>query len=179
MIKKYLFRLILAAIVILLAIAASRYALERVLPIEYEEYIESYAAEYGLDKYLVMGVIRAESGFDHEAHSGVARGLMQITDKTAEWIAERLGIPYYEDMVEQPELNIRMGCYYLSYLSRTYQNTKTALAAYNAGPGNVSLWLDDERYSGDGTTLYEIPFEETRKYVERVRKLTFLYRAVY
>ncbi len=179
MIKKYLFRSALVAVAILLVIAASRYALERFLPIEYEEYIESYAKEYGLDKYLVMGVIRAESGFDNDAHSGVARGLMQITDNTAEWIAERLGILYHEDMVENPELNIRMGCYYLSYLSKIYQNIETALAAYNAGPGNVSSWLDDKRYSKDGMTLYDIPFEETRKYVERVSKLTFIYSAVY
>ncbi len=179
MIKKYLFRSALVASVILLVIAASRYALNRFFPIEYEQYIETYAGEYGLDKYLVMGVIRAESGFDHEAHSQVARGLMQITDKTAEWIAEKMNIPYSKDMVEEPELNIRMGCYYLSYLAGRFEGIETALAAYNAGPGNVSSWLDDERYSADGKTLYDIPFSETKKYVERVRKLTFIYRTLY
>ncbi len=153
--------------------------LNRFLPLKYEGYIEKYSGEYGLDKYLVMGVINAESSFDHEAHSGVARGLMQLTEDTAKWIAGEIGIEYYEDIEENPEQNIKMGCYYLSYLIERYENVQTALAAYNAGMGNVTKWLDDKKYSADGKSLEEIPYGETERYVRRVKLLEGIYRKVY
>lgn len=171
--------LLLAAIMIPLAKTGYRKFLDRFLPLKYEGYIEKYAEEYKLDKYLVMAVIRAESSFDHAAHSGIARGLMQITDDTAKWIAGQLKLDYYEDMVEEPETNIKMGCYYLSYLKNHYNNTETALAAYNAGMGNVASWLSDSRYSSDGVTLYEIPYGETKRYVQRVKKLAVIYEKLY
>ncbi len=153
--------------------------LDRLLPLKYEKYIEKYADEYELDKYLVMGVIRAESSFEDNAHSGVARGLMQITDDTARWIAKELKLEYSQDMILDAETNINMGCFYLSYLIERYKNTETALAAYNAGMGNVSSWLSDARYSSDGMALYEIPYGETKNYVRRVGVFEKLYKKIY
>lgn len=172
-------------IILLLAMCAlalrmvTRHAAERAFPLRYEAYIEKYADKYGLDKYLVMGVICAESKFDPTAHSGVAKGLMQITDDTAEWIAERLGTDFYEDMAYDPETGISMGCCYLAYLMGIYENEDTALAAYNAGMGNVWKWLSDESYSADGETLFDMPYGETKKYVKRVRRLEALYKKLY
>lgn len=171
--------LVAAAVFASAAILGYKKVIDRFFPLKYEDLIENYSAEYGLDKYLVMGVIRAESSFEHTAHSGVARGLMQITDDTAKWIAEKLGLEYYEDMVEVPELNIKMGCWYLAYLEEHYGNIETALAAYNAGMGNVSGWLKNERYSKDGATLSYIPYGETRRYVDRVKKLVLIYKKLY
>lgn len=177
---KKLFLLLLAIVILIPAVKTGYYKLlDRFLPLKYEGYIEKYAEEYDLDKYLVMGVIRAESSFNHEAHSGVARGLMQITDDTAKWIAKKLKLEYHENMVEEPETNIKMGCYYLSYLTGRYHNIETALAAYNAGMGNVSSWLSDKRYSGDGKTLIKIPFGETERYVKRVKILSVFYEKLY
>lgn len=151
-----------------------------VYPVRYYEHISKYSAEYGLDEYLVMGVIKAESNYIHDAHSGVARGLMQITDDTAEWICTQIGLEHEPNLVENPKENIRMGCYYLKYLIDYYDgNTDVALAAYNAGMGNVSKWLEDERYSSDGKELSDIPFSETRNYVKRVREYTKTYRKLY
>lgn len=177
--KKIFFLLLVSAAVCCVMKTALGSLRDVFLPLKYEGYIEKYSEEYGLDKYLVMGVIRAESSFDHKAHSGVARGLMQLTDDTAKWIAEKLGAEYYEDMVENPEMNIRMGCYYLAYLKTLYENTETALAAYNAGMGNVSAWLADENLSEDGAALTDIPFEETERYVKRVKILSRLYKKIY
>lgn len=151
----------------------------RLFPLKYGETIQKYSSEYGLDKYMIAGVIYAESGFDNTAHSGLARGLMQLTDKTAEWVAEKLDIEYDYDMAEAPDINIRMGCFYLSLLMEKYRNEETALAAYNAGMGNVSKWLEDARYSEDGAVLSDIPYAETRKYVKRVRVFTYIYRKLY
>ncbi|MBR4723959.1 MAG: lytic transglycosylase domain-containing protein [Clostridia bacterium] len=148
-------------------------------PLKYGGYIEKYAEEYGLDKFMVSGVIYAESRFDNTAHSGLARGLMQLTDATADWVAEKLGIDYDYDMAEEPEINIKMGCYYLSCLIEKYHNEETALAAYNAGMGNVSKWLADARYSSDGEALFDMPYGETKKYVKRVKIFTYIYKRLY
>ena len=152
---------------------------QMIFPLEYEENIFRESEENGLSAYQVMGVIYAESKFSAGAHSGIAKGLMQITDETAKEIAGKLGMKYNEDMAYNPEKNIKMGCYYLAYLKELFGNMDTALAAYNAGPGKVKEWLSDERYSSDGVTLYKIPYPETEKYVERVRKLTGIYQKLY
>lgn len=176
---KLLLFAVIAILVVILGKSAYQKLMDRFLPLKYEADIEKYSEQYGLDRYLVMAVIRAESSFDHKAHSGVARGLMQLTDDTAEWIAGRIGETYYKDIVDEPEMNIKMGCYYLSYLSKRYENIDTALAAYNAGMGNVSSWLSDERYSKDKKTLSEIPYGETKRYVKRVKILWKIYQKIY
>lgn len=176
--KKIIRFIFAAAAVVLLATVCVKTIYAK-FPLKYEEYIEKYAAEYGLDKDMICGVIYAESRFDNKAHSGLARGLMQLTDATADWVAEKLGMDYKYDMAEEPEMNIKMGCYYLSCLIEKYHNEETALAAYNAGMGNVSKWLADARYSSDGETLFDMPYGETKRYVKRVKVFTYIYRQLY
>jgi soluble lytic murein transglycosylase len=152
---------------------------QMIYPLKYEEHILKYSAENELNPYFVMAVIKAESNYNPSAHSGVARGLMQITDDTAVWIAQKLDIEFNEHDIENPELNIKMGCYYLHYLSDRYSDTAVVLASYNAGMGNVSKWLNDLRFSKDSKTLFNIPFEETRSYVEKVMKYKSIYKKLY
>lgn len=176
--KKALKAVVVLAAAALLVSAGVR-AMYAKFPLKYSEHIEKYADEYGLDKFMVYGVVYAESRFDNTAHSGLARGLMQLTDATADWVAEKLGIEYDYDMAENPEINIKMGCYYLSCLMEKYNNEETALAAYNAGMGNVSKWLADERYSSDGEALFDMPYGETKRYVKRVKIFTYIYERLY
>ncbi len=136
-------------------------------PVAYSDYIVKYAEENDLDPYLVMAVIKVESNFVPEAHSGFAGGLMQLTEETAEWNANDMGIKYEYDYMD-PETNVKFGCHYLRHLIDVYGNIDTALAAYNGGMGNVSAWLKDSQYSEDGVTLKYIPFPETRNYVIKV-----------
>ena len=132
-----------------------------------------------MEKELLQGVIFAESKFLEDAHSGKAAGLMQITEETASWICCELDMEYSEEMLYIPETNIEMGSFYLAYLAEKYKNMDTALAAYNAGMGNVAKWLKDKRYSSDGVTLSDIPFGETKRYVQRVNRLKKLYEIIY
>lgn len=151
-----------------------------IYPLKYENYIEEYSNEYKLDKYLVMAVIKAESNYKPDAHSGVARGLMQITAGTAEWLVEKMGLEFSSEDIENPEINIAMGCRYLRYLLDMYEgDTQLAVAAYNAGPGNVAKWLADEKCSADSKTLDYIPFGETRRYAEKVEKYYRVYKRLY
>ncbi len=116
----------------------------------FESTIMRIAGEYSVDAKLVKAVVRNESCFDTEAISRAgAQGLMQLMPPTA----KELGVtnPF------NAEENLRGGIRYLSQLLQQYDNNiGLALAAYNAGPGNVA------RYKGVP------PFKETQQYIERV-----------
>ncbi len=169
-------------LLVLLSIYSGQYMLKRLYPLGYAEYVEKYAYEYSLDKSLVYSVIKAESSFDPNAVSPRnAKGLMQIMDSTGEWAAEKMEIAdFNSEMLLEPETNIRIGCWYIARLLKQYnQDTELALAAYNAGSGNVSKWLQDESVSSDGKTLDKIPFEETRNYIDRIEKYNDMYKKLY
>lgn len=145
----------------------------------YKDLVELQAEENDIEYSLVLAVIKTESNFVVDAHSGKASGLMQLTDETAEWIANKMDIDTDEINLMEPADNIRLGCFYLKYLIDYYNgNEDVALAAYNGGMGNVNKWLDDEKYSSDGETLDYIPFKETREYVEKVRKEQKVYEEI-
>jgi soluble lytic murein transglycosylase len=179
---KFLIVIILLLFVVLFGIKATDYVLKYLYPTTYSEYVEKYAAEYNLDKNLVYSVIKAESGFDPKAISPRdAKGLMQIVDNTGKWAAEKIEINDFDSsMLLEPQTNIRIGCWYISRLLNQYdQNIELALAAYNAGSGNVSKWLKDGSISSNGKTLDRIPFEETRNYIDKINKYKKMYKKLY
>ncbi len=150
-------------------------------PIRYSEYVETYAAQNDIDKYLVYAVIKTESGYKPDAVSNVgARGLMQIMEDTFDWIKYRLDdeTTEYSDMFE-PEDNIRYGCYLLGYLYDEFGNIDATMAAYHAGRGNVNEWLADPRYSSDGVHLDVIPISDTAHYVDKINKAMDTYIELY
>jgi soluble lytic murein transglycosylase len=141
-------------------------------PLAYEPIIRGHARNYGLDAALVAAVIYQESKFRVDARSkSGARGLMQLRPQTAHGIALRTGGTQFRlDDLENPELNVRYGCWYLRHLLQKYGDERLALAAYNAGQANVDEW----RREGRG-----IAFAETRAYVTRVQDLVGVYRDAY
>ena len=155
--KKFLKTIAVLVLLGTIAGLSAPYVLKTVYPLKYESSIAEYSQKYGLDKFLVMGVISAESRFSEDAVSSKsAKGLMQLKDDTAYWCAEKYGI---DGEIYEAEVNIEIGCAYLRYLLDLFgQDTENALAAYNAGQGNVKKWLADDRYSTDGETLENIPF---------------------
>ena len=155
--------------------------LPRVLPLKYQDIVTKYAAAYELEKSMINAVIFCESHFEPEAVSSAdAVGLMQVTQETGWWAAEQLGLNPDTIDLRDPDMNIRIGCWYLNWLLDKFDDeTETALAGYNAGHGNVSEWLADEEMSADGITLEEIPFEETRSYVKKVQLAQKIYSYVY
>ena len=169
--------LIAVALAVIASISGYNVGKQTIYPVAYSEYIVKYAHKNGLDPFLVMAVIKQESNFVPDAASDYAHGLMQLTPDTAEWNARAMGISDYDYL--DPETNIEIGCHYLSYLIKTYENIDTALAAYNGGMGNVSAWLEDDSYSSDGVALDYIPFSETRAYVEKVNKYWENYKSLY
>lgn len=159
---------------------------EQLYPLRYEAEIAAAAERYQVDPYLLAAVVKAESGFDPEAKSGAgAVGLMQLMPTTADWIVARddwqgASKPDLHD----PAQNLDLGTYYLAFLLDRFADVPTALAAYNAGHGAVEQWLAARGVSpagGSPTTLLpaDIPFPETRGFVERVQRLRELYRQTY
>lgn len=150
-------------------------------PLEYRDIIEKYSEQYDLDPYLVLAVINVESRFKHDAVSPRnARGLMQITGKTGEWIAGKLQIAdYSEEKLFDPQTNIMIGCWYLSALYQEFGDLDLMLAAYNAGSGNVSQWLKNSKYSANGKSLDKIPFKETEQYLVKVKNNQDIYKRLY
>lgn len=150
-------------------------------PIKYEELVEKYSRQNGLDKYLVYAVIKTESGFDPGAVSNVgARGLMQIMEDTFDWVKFKLGDEdtRYLEMYD-PDTNIRYGCWLLGYLYKEFGNVEAAMAAYHAGRGQVNEWLSDERYSSDGVHLDDIPISDTAHYVQKIVRARDTYIKLY
>jgi soluble lytic murein transglycosylase len=154
---------------------------EITLPLRHEDIIRQQAREKNLDPALIAAVIYQESKFrDQTSHAG-ARGLMQITPATAEFIArDSGGTRFSQDDLAEPQINIAYGSYYLRYLMRRYDgNTELALAAYNAGETNVDRWVraagGEQSFDRDD----DIPFPETREYVDNVLDLRGDYRRHY
>ncbi|MBR2861215.1 MAG: lytic transglycosylase domain-containing protein [Clostridia bacterium] len=170
---------ILAALLYLVFVWGNN-ALEKRLPIKFQEQVEKYSAEYSLDKYLVYAIINTESGFDPEAesHAG-AIGLMQLMPDTASWLNEKYSLGYDEINLKDPDQNVRMGCCYLAYLSNRFSSPELVFAAYNGGPNNVAKWLNNPEYSSDGKTLKRIPYEETSNYVKKVSVRYDFYKKLY
>jgi peptidoglycan lytic transglycosylase len=148
---------------------------ELTLPLRHEDVIRQQAEEKEVDAALIAAVIYSESKFSDRESSAGARGLMQITPEAAQYIEKRSGGTTFElSDLSDPELNIRYGTFLLRELLDRYDGDEAAaLAAYNAGPGNADQW------GGGDLSVEEIPFPETRAYVEEVLEKRGEYRAKY
>jgi soluble lytic murein transglycosylase len=148
-------------------------------PLHYVADIRSAAQRNHLDPALVAAVIYAESHFDQNVQSrSGAVGLMQVMPATAQEIARKSGgVTFVTSDLGTARINILYGCFYLRRLLDQYQGSIVeTLAAYNAGAGNVDAWV---RASGHALRTADIPFGETRKYVERVLSVRAIYRHIY
>ena len=141
-------------------------------PLDYQSIVRGHSRNYQLDPALLAAVIYQESKFRAYARSSSgAIGLMQLLPSTAEGIAVHTGgTKFRVSDLDDPEINVRYGSWYLRHLLDKYGDERTALAAYNAGQENVDRW----RAEGKG-----IEFSETRHYVKRVEHLKTLYRRGY
>jgi soluble lytic murein transglycosylase len=154
---------------------------ELTLPLADTSIIRQQAAEKHLDPALIAGVIYAETKFDARTSPAGALGLMQILPQTAQYLAHQSGGTAFTtaDLAE-PAVNIAYGSYYLRYLLNHYDGKEVlAIAAYNGGITNVDRWVAEARAEGHRFTIRDIPFSETRAYVQRVLQAQRDYRHTY
>ncbi len=156
-------------------------AWELAYPRVYSAEVEEAAKEFGVDPYLVWAVMREESRFQPRAESGAgARGLMQIMPATAADIAGQKGLDLEDEDLWDPEINVRLGTWYLARLWTQFEgNPDRVLAAYNAGPGNVYRWKEAAPGGEPEDFLVAITYPETRDYVTRVRNTHLYYLWLY
>lgn len=135
---------------------------------------------FEIDRALIYGIIRQESGFDTRARSARgARGLMQLMPKTANYVDEDDELDNRHELYV-PELNLALGQRYIAHLldlDRVEGDMFRLLAAYNAGPGNLGKWSKRVDYRDDPLLFIEsIPSRETREYIEKVLANVWVYR---
>lgn len=150
-------------------------------PFPYREIIEMNAEFAGVDPQLVAALIYVESKFkpDAESRRG-ARGLMQLMPETALWVSEQKGLSHQVDELFEPEVNLKLGIWYLAYLFREFDGDRVlVLAAYNAGWSKVKEWLASGAWEGKVNDLHRIPYLETRRYVTKIMRTYYLYRYLY
>ena len=166
---------ILTAIIILFALifAVSKLPSTQKIfyPFPYRDKIEANAARYRVDRFLAISVMKVESNFVEGATSkSGAVGLMQIMPETANWIATQLDEnPPSINQLHNCDTNIKYGIWYLAELEdEFFGNDVLALAAYNAGRGNVHHWMEKNGWRKNFSDVDAIPFNETRNYVKKV-----------
>jgi len=158
------------------------YAYYLYYPYAYGDIIDKYCYEYGVDPLFALAVIRQESNFKADAGSYVgARGLMQIMPSTGEGIAGQIGLEDYNDsMLIDPEVNIRMGIYYLDQqLDNFNGNQVYCLGAYNGGPGSMSSWISRFGDKSQDEFIENITYLETKDYIKKVMGYYYFYQMLY
>lgn len=179
---------LLTLLIILLLLALLLHARSWVgqwfFPREYEDIVSESCAPYGIDPYLIMAMIREESGFKPDAVSSAgAYGLMQLMPDTADWIIAKAGFEFsLEQALTDPACNIAAGVWYIHWLDATYYDgahLPAAIAAYNAGHSTVDKWLADGVWDGTLENIGGIPYAETRQYLQYVYRSYQMYIKLY
>ena len=154
---------------------------EVTLPLRHDDIIRQQAEEKNVPADLIAALIYTESRFRDQTSEAGARGLMQITPATADFIARRTGgVRFEQSDLATPQINISYGAYYLRYLiDRYHGDERLAVAAYNAGHGNVDGWVAEAGGLEEFDRAEDIPFPETRAYVENVMERRGEYRDNY
>lgn len=178
------------ALISILCVAGAFFAKDLVRAVEHAAYprsyapdVRQYAAQYGIEENMIYAVIRTESGFKPRAESDAgARGLMQITDETFEWIKSKIApdeAVVFDDLYD-PQTNIRFGAYLLSVcLDRYGGDLSTAAAAYHSGMGLVDNLLKQPEYSADGIRLSAFPYQQMNRYVYKIGESYQKYCEIY
>lgn len=149
-------------------------------PTPYREQVIARAQEIGLDPAYVYGLIRQESRFVTDARSHVgASGLMQVMPATARWTARKIGLTDWRpQQITERDTNIQIDTAYLKFALDDFEGSMPlAAAAYNAGPSRARQWRNGPVLPGE-IWAENIPFEETRDYVQRVLANTTQYAAL-
>lgn len=147
-------------------------------PLADKDRVLTSARNAGIDPAWAFAIIRAETAWQTDAHSGAnARGLMQLLPGTAKLVAHRYDLPYDgAASLYDPAINIPLGTQYLAHVAERFDGSQwLGSAAYNAGPGNAQRWVDARGSLDPETFILTIPFNETRDYVTRVMSFATLY----
>lgn len=185
--KKVIFTILTIVIIIIIilfftTLKPQNWILKKLYKLEYSEYVYKYSEQNNIDPLLTFAIIKAESNFNRNIDSSSgAIGLMQLMETTAVEMANQIGEEVVvKEALYNPEINIKIGTAYYSYLIKHYEgNEHLALAAYNAGMGNVDKWIKEGIINKDGSNLENIPYKETNNYVRKIIRDYKIYQDLY
>lgn len=174
--------IVLTIIVLFGVIKVQNIVLKQIYKTEYSEYVYKYSEENGIDPLLTFAIIKAESNFNRNVVStSGAIGLMQLMESTAKEAGAKIGEAIsVKEALYNPEKNIMIGTSYFAHLIERYEgNYLLALAAYNAGIGNVDSWIEEGIIKEDGSDIENIPYKETNNYVRKIVRDYKIYQNLY
>lgn len=149
-------------------------------PVVYRNIFQRQARKLGVDEATLFAIARQESAFYEQARSPVgAGGLMQLMPATARETARKHGISDYQNPADvyRAEVNVQLGSSYFKELLERYDNNRIpAIAAYNAGPSRINRWLNDSGSRPMDVWVENIPYRETRGYVQNVLAFSVIYQ---
>ena len=149
-------------------------------PRQYEEYVEKYAAEYGVPEQVIYATILNQSGFCSNYVSDDGRiGLMQLSPDTLRWLTSMTKETLEAGILYDPETNIKYGTYMMSYLYTKYNRWKTVAAMMVTDEATVNAWTDNPAYSDEHGNLTDIPDKAVENLVEQIEDDTEMYRKLY
>ncbi len=151
-------------------------------PLYYREIIQRNSQEYEIDPLFVASMIREESRYNAGIASWAgALGLMQIMPATGQDLARRLRIRrFHTTMLLNPEINIKMGTWYMKNLMDKFENNHALVAgAYNGGPGRMQRWLNEMDVSDFDEFIEDISITETRRHIKKVIDSYRIYQELY
>lgn len=161
--------------------ATTRWVWDCAYPRPFAHWVEAAEDRSGLPRHYLFAIMRQESAFNtRDVSSARAIGLLQMIPPTTRRVAQELGIEYREELLFEPEYNIRVGGYYIGRLFAQYHGVlPRAIGAFNAGPGAMGRWV--VRWQGLELDAFveRIPYDETRTYVRRVMQNLARYRYLY
>ena len=179
-VRKACVTVIVICVCILLILPITAKLEKQAYPLKYEDIINEYTSQYGVDKAFVYALIRTESSFKSDAVSSVdARGLMQLTQSAFDWVKMKSGFDGEFDDMFDAQTNIKYGVYMLKLLLEEFENETNALCAYHAGWGITKEWLSDGEITPDGKTVKNIPYSDTAWYVKKVLESRDIYNKLY
>ena len=174
--------IILGLIIVGFIVKPQTFILKKIYKLEYIEYVNIYANENEIDPYLIFAIIKNESNFKQNINSHMgAIGLMQLMESTAIEMANEIGEEIaVKEALYNPETNIKIGTKYFAYLKKHYNGVEgLAVAAYNAGMGNVDKWIQEGIIKEDGSNLENIPYKETNNHVRKILRDYRIYKKLY
>ncbi len=149
-------------------------------PREYSEYVQKYAADYGVPEYIIYSVIHTKSSFQSNKLSDDGKiGLMQLSPETLNWLTSLTKEELDPGILYDPDTNIKYGTYMLSYLFTKYGRWKTVLAAYEVGVDKVNIWLEDSDYLDASGNLNKIPDKTVSSVVADIEEAMDTYYELY
>lgn len=179
--RKRVFAVLLLSFLVFLFLS-SNWVSRLLYPIRFTPEIRQIAQKYELDPFFVAAIIRVESNYEVKTVSRKgAFGLMQLMPDTSDWIIERGKFAEaYKQQLHDPAVSIELGSWYLNWMQKQFNGNMIAvIAGYNAGHGKVSQWLQNEEWDGTLSGVGDIPYGETRHYIQRVTYYHDIYKKLY